>query len=87
MVINEVMEQSLNQVQAKYPELDALASEQDNSSERLATSLVQLYRNTEDLETRQSIMVFMQEAGYAWLRKLFVRNEERELSEITSTVH
>jgi hypothetical protein len=76
MVFNENMAEMLAHLIQRLPDLADFLRDEHYEEAILCQQLVVHYRETEDLVTRKLIMEFMQEAGYSWLRKLFIRGYE-----------
>ncbi len=75
MNITDTMHETLAKIFQRAPALGQTVQNHQLSDEEIANRLISLYRETSDLETRQYIMAFMTDAGYAWLRKLFIRED------------
>lgn len=74
MKVNETMIGLLQKIISKEPEHAQSLTEDDFISEDVGVELIQIYQATSNLETRELITGFMQEAGYTWLRRLVTRD-------------
>ncbi len=78
MTISDMMTETLAKIIQRHNELGTFVQDSRPSDEQIALRLIKIYRETDDLESRQLIMEFMTDAGYAWLRKLFTRDDNLE---------
>lgn len=74
MKINEKMIELLQTIMNKEPEYEHSLTQDDFISEDVGSELIGIYQSTTNLETRELITGFMQEAGYNWLRRLMTRD-------------
>lgn len=74
MKINNKMIELLQTIISQEPEYANSLTEDDFVSEDVGAELIQIYQSTNNLETRELITGFMQEAGYNWLRRLITRD-------------
>jgi len=74
MNINSKMIELLQTIISKEPEYAHSLTENEFVSEDVGSELIQIYQATNNLETRELITGFMQEAGYNWLRRLMTRD-------------
>lgn len=79
MMITDSMSDQLSKIVKRAPKTGKLVRGGSLTDEQIAQELIELYRKTEDLDIRQSIMEFMTDAGYVWLRKLFTRDDMADL--------
>ncbi len=74
MIVNSAMVTILKQILDVEPKYQESLLSNDFITNDAGIELIEIYANTEKLETRKLITNFMQEAGYTWLRKLHTRD-------------
>jgi len=79
MNINSRMIELLEKIINKEPEYEQSLIEDDFVTQDLGAELIDIYHSTSNLETRELITGFMQEAGYTWLRRLMTRDSQYRL--------
>jgi len=79
MNINNRMIELLEKIITTEPEYEQSLIEDEFVTQDLGSELIGIYHSTTNLETRELITGFMQEAGYTWLRRLMTRDAELQL--------
>ena len=74
MILNTAMIHLLHKIVDQEPQYGQSLIDDDYVSVEAGNELIQIYSETENLQTRELITNFMQEAGYTWLRKLLTRD-------------
>ena len=74
MILNTAMIHLLHKIVDQEPQYGQSLIDDDYVSVEAGNELIQIYSETENLQTRELITKFMQEAGYTWLRKLLTRD-------------
>lgn len=74
MIVNATMAAILQQILDVEPKFQESLTDNNFINSDAGIELIEIYANTEKLETRKLITNFMQEAGYTWLRKLLTRD-------------
>ena len=79
MKINNNMVELLQKIINKEPEYEHSLTEDEFVSEDVGAELIGIYQSTTNLETRELITGFMQEAGYEWLHRLMTRDAKHQV--------
>ena len=74
MIVDKNMADILDRIVTKQPTFKENLHDAELVSPVVCCGLINLYKETYDLETRVLITEFMQSAGYPWLRKLVMRD-------------
>lgn len=74
MIVNSAMVAILRQILDAEPNYQESLTNENFLNNAAGIELIEIYANTEKLETRKLITNFMSEAGYTWLRKLLTRD-------------
>jgi len=74
MILNTAMIHLLHKIVDEEPQYGQSLIDDEYVSVEAGNELIQIYSETENLQTRELITNFMQEAGYTWLRKLLTRD-------------
>ena len=74
MILNTAMIHLLHKIVDQEPQYGQSLIDDEYVSVEAGNELIQIYSETENLQTRELITNFMQEAGYTWLRKLLTRD-------------
>ncbi|NNC99637.1 MAG: hypothetical protein HKN85_05605 [Gammaproteobacteria bacterium] len=75
MIVSKNMQDLLGKIISKQPSYEDVLHDEDGvASPVVCCTLINLYIETQDLETRVLITEFMEQAGYPWLRKLVTRD-------------
>ena len=74
MILNTAMIHLLHKIVDEEPQYGQNLIDDEYVSVEAGNELIQIYSETENLQTRELITNFMQEAGYTWLRKLLTRD-------------
>ena len=74
MIVNRTMVKIFRQILDVEPKYTKSLIENNFLTNDAGIELIEIYANTEKLETRKLITKFMQEAGDNWLRKLLTRD-------------
>jgi len=72
MILNELMVDNLHEIRRR--ESRKVSKHLDVPANQLGNSLIDLYYSSNNLETRELITSFMNEAGVVWMRKLLTRD-------------
>ncbi|NNC98561.1 MAG: hypothetical protein HKN85_00105 [Gammaproteobacteria bacterium] len=74
MTVNNYMHTLLSRIICKQPAYEYALSETELSSPVVSSTLINMYSETQDAETKELIIEFMEEAGSSWLRNLIIRD-------------
>ncbi|NND00638.1 MAG: hypothetical protein HKN85_10695 [Gammaproteobacteria bacterium] len=74
MIVNRNMHHILRKIRRKQPAYEEALNGANILSPVICCTLINLYTETQNLETRELITEFMEQAGYPWLRKLVMRD-------------